>query len=58
MSSPSAKKYRRDEEVQSEDSVSDEEYQPYIPVKERKRQQLAKLGRISQVCLTLIFVMI
>ena len=46
-------RYRKEEEEQLEESVSDEEYKAYVPVKERRKQQLAKLGRISQVFLIL-----
>merc|ERR1712071_6704 len=49
MSNQGLKRYRKEEEEQLEESVSDEEYKAYVPVKERRKQQLAKLGRISQV---------
>lgn len=37
------KRYRRDEE----DSESDSDYVPYVPLKERRKQQVLKLGRIG-----------
>lgn len=40
------KRYRREEEKSSE---SDSDYVPYVSVKDRKRQQLAKLGRVNQI---------
>lgn len=40
------KRYRRDEDSSNSD---DDNYVPYIPVKERKRQQLMKLGRLNQI---------
>ncbi|KAK6639960.1 hypothetical protein RUM43_008237 [Polyplax serrata] len=41
------KRYRREEEEKS--SESDDDYVPYVPVKERRKQQLAKLGRVNQI---------
>lgn len=38
-------RYRKDEE----ESNSDNDYEPYIPVRERKRQELLKLGRLTKV---------
>lgn len=32
-----------------ESSDSDDHYTPYVPVKERKKQQLVKMGRIAQL---------
>lgn len=47
---PSVKRYRRDDEEKKSDMESeDDSYTPYIPVKERKKQQLLKLGRIVQL---------
>ncbi|XP_066994834.2 ATP-dependent RNA helicase abstrakt [Anabrus simplex] len=43
---PPVKRYRRNE---SSNSESEEEYVPYVPVKERKKYQLMKLGRLSQL---------
>ncbi|KAK2712508.1 hypothetical protein QYM36_011261, partial [Artemia franciscana] len=42
---------KRPRETSNSTSGSDSEdnYVPYIPVKERKKQQLLKLGRITQV---------
>uniref|UniRef100_A0A1A9WIF5 RNA helicase n=1 Tax=Glossina brevipalpis TaxID=37001 RepID=A0A1A9WIF5_9MUSC len=47
----SVKRYRRTlEDCSSLDVENDEEnYVPYVPVKERKKQQLMKLGRIVQL---------
>ncbi|XP_039297448.1 LOW QUALITY PROTEIN: ATP-dependent RNA helicase abstrakt [Nilaparvata lugens] len=46
---PPIKRYRREEEEERKSSESDEEYVPYVPVKDRKKQQLMKLGRLTQV---------
>lgn len=47
---PSIKRYRREEEKKSDiESEDDTAYTPYISVKERKKQQLVKLGRIVQL---------
>lgn len=49
---PAIKRYRRvDGQKKSDDDESEEEdnYTPYIPVRERKKQQLMKLGRIVQL---------
>ena len=56
---PSVKRYRRDEKPDSSDdewkvgSDSDgagkSDYVPYVPVRERRKQQLVKLGRIAQI---------
>nr|CAD7574809.1 unnamed protein product [Timema californicum] len=40
------KRYRKDEH--NSGSSSEDDYVPYIPVKERKKQQLMKLGRLGQ----------
>lgn len=45
---PTKKRYRREEEKKADDS-EDDSYTPYISVKERKKQQLVKLGRIVQL---------
>lgn len=42
------KRYRRDDRS-SDDSDHNDKYVPYIPVKERKKQQLLKIGRIIQL---------
>lgn len=47
---PSVKRYRREETDKKSDAESeDDSYTPYIPVKERRKQQLLKLGRIVQL---------
>lgn len=46
---PPVKRYRREEEKKSDVESEDDSYTPYIPVKERKKQQLLKLGRIVQL---------
>lgn len=45
-SEPPIKRYRREENSNSE---SEDDYVPYVPVKERKQQQLLKLGRLGQL---------
>ncbi|XP_055594820.1 ATP-dependent RNA helicase abstrakt isoform X2 [Uranotaenia lowii] len=45
----SVKRYRREELEESDPDETDDKYEPYIPVKERKKQQLLKLGRIVQL---------
>lgn len=45
----SSKKYRRREEAEQVDEEEDDNYVPYVPVKERKKQQLIKLGRIVEL---------
>jgi len=42
---PPRKRYRKEESS----SESEDEYVPYVPVRERKKQQLKKLGRLSQL---------
>ncbi|KAF7400479.1 hypothetical protein HZH66_005663 [Vespula vulgaris] len=42
------KRYRKEEEKNTF-SDTDEDYVPYVPVKERKKQQLIKLGKINQL---------
>lgn len=47
---PPIKRYRREEKEKSDLEDEDEDkYVPYVPVKERKKQQLIKLGRIVQI---------
>lgn len=46
---PSIKKYRREEDNKETLEDSDDSYTPYVPVKERKKQQLIKLGRLVQL---------
>ncbi|ENN75170.1 hypothetical protein HUJ04_008370 [Dendroctonus ponderosae] len=43
---PPRKRYKQSDEEKSE---SDDEYVPYVPVKERKKQQLLKIGRLGQL---------
>jgi ATP-dependent RNA helicase DDX41 len=44
------KRYRREEEKKQSDIESeDDKYQPYVPVKERKKQKLMKMGRLIQL---------
>lgn len=38
-------RYRKDDD----ESNSDDDYVPYVPVRERKKQELLKLGRLAQV---------
>lgn len=44
---PPIKRYRREENSESEEDIDN--YEPYVPVKERKKQQLIKLGRVGQL---------
>jgi ATP-dependent RNA helicase DDX41 len=46
---PPVKRYRREEDEHKADESEDDNYTPYIPVKERKKQQLLKLGRLVQL---------
>ncbi|CAH0389580.1 unnamed protein product [Bemisia tabaci] len=46
-SAPVRKKYRRESSSQS--SESDDDYTPYVPVKDRKKAQLINLGRLTQL---------
>ncbi|XP_022161748.1 ATP-dependent RNA helicase abstrakt isoform X1 [Myzus persicae] len=39
-------RYRRDNDAESN---SDDDYVPYVPVRERKKQELLKLGRLSKL---------
>lgn len=45
---PPVKKYRREEKSKHSDS-DDDSYVPYVSVRERKKQQLLKLGKISHL---------
>lgn len=47
-SAPPIKRYRREEDNDKSEE-SDDSYTPYVPVKERKKQQLLKLGRLVQL---------
>lgn len=44
---PPLKRYRREEKTSS--SESEDDYVPYVPVKLRKKEQLVKLGRLTQL---------
>lgn len=47
---PEKKRYRREERKSSESDAEDKDkFVPYIPIKERKKQQLMKLGRLVQL---------
>ena len=48
---PPVKRYRREEENVKKDSENEDEddYVPYVSVKERRKQKLAKLGRITEI---------
>ncbi|XP_037808512.1 ATP-dependent RNA helicase abstrakt [Lucilia sericata] len=48
-SAPPIKRYRREDDDKSSGAEDDDKYVPYVPVKERKKQQLMKLGRIVQL---------
>ncbi len=51
MDAPPVKRYRRREEEESRDSddfaKEGDDYVPYVPVRERRKQKLVKLGRIA-----------
>ena len=49
MSEPPIKKYRREESEEEDWQHEDEKDQIYVPVKERRKQKLVKLGRISEL---------
>ena len=50
---PPLKRYRRVEEEDkkegSEDENLEEDYVPYVRVKDRRKQKLVKLGRITEI---------
>jgi len=46
MSSPPVKRYRRSPSPKSEEE--EEDFTPYVSVKERRRQQLVKLGKLGE----------
>lgn len=46
---PQSKRYRREDNENNSDDEENDGYVPYVPVKERKKQQLMKLGRIVQL---------
>lgn len=46
---PPVKKYRRSVKSSDEDSDNNTGYVPYVPVKERKKEKLLKMGRIMQI---------
>lgn len=43
------KRYRRSSKSSEEGDLDNEDYVPYVPVKERKKQHMIKLGRIVQL---------
>lgn len=43
------KRYRREELERESSSDSDDNYVPYVPVKERKKEELLKLGKLNQI---------
>lgn len=45
---PPRKRYRKDDKS-SESEPEDDKFEEYVPVKERRKQQLIKLGRIAQL---------
>lgn len=45
----SLKRYRKERKNSSESEEDDSRYVPYVPVKERKKQHLVKMGRIVQL---------
>jgi len=47
MSSPPVKRYRRSPSPKSEEEEEDD-FTPYVSVKERRRQQLVKLGKLGE----------
>jgi len=47
MAEPPVKRYRRSPTPKSEDDVEETDFVPYIPVKERRRQKLVELGKLS-----------
>lgn len=50
MSEPPVKRYRpRDGTATGSDSDDDDHYVPYVPVKERKKHQLVKMGRLAPI---------
>eukprot|EP00095_Tigriopus_kingsejongensis_P011305 snap_masked-scaffold14_size734282-processed-gene-6.7 protein:Tk11305 transcript:snap_masked-scaffold14_size734282-processed-gene-6.7-mRNA-1 annotation:"atp-dependent rna helicase abstrakt-like" len=44
---PPIKRYRRQEASVEEDWAQDDDYKPYVPVKERKMRKLVQLGRVA-----------
>lgn len=49
MPSPSRKRYRREDDDKNANSDSDDNYVPYVPVRERKKHELVRLGRIAHI---------
>ena len=47
MSEPPIKKYRREESEEEDWQKDDDNDRIYVPVKERRKQKLVKLGMIS-----------
>lgn len=46
---PPVKKYRRDDKDGKNSDSDDDNYVPYVSVRERKKQQLVKMGRLSHL---------
>lgn len=46
---PPVKKYRQNEDNRKDLDSDDENYVPYVPVRERKKQQLIKLGKLAHL---------
>lgn len=46
---PPVKKYRRSEEAGKDSNSDDDNYVPYVSVRERKKQQLVKLGKLAHL---------
>lgn len=44
---PSVKKYRRNDEDRKNSDSDDDNYVPYVSVRQRKKQQLVKLGKLA-----------
>ncbi|XP_014290780.1 ATP-dependent RNA helicase abstrakt [Halyomorpha halys] len=46
---PAVKRYRRAELEKESSSDSDDNYVPYVPIKERRKEQLLKIGKLTQI---------
>lgn len=44
-----SKRYRRNDEIEKDFEEEGEDYVPYVSVKERRKEKLKKLGRISEI---------
>lgn len=49
MSSPLKKKYRRDEAEKQNSDSDDDNYVPYVSVRERKKTELIRMGRLAHL---------